>query len=71
MHVHLVSIKVCIVGIAIGIVHADSLFASQDLGSMTHHTGFVERRLSVEDEDVAIIEVTVDFAIDLLRFRLR
>jgi hypothetical protein len=31
----------------------------------------VERRLSVEDEDVAIIEVTVDFAIDLLRFRLR
>lgn len=49
------------------VVHADRLLSGEYLGTMGHHTRFVERRLSVEEEDVAVPEM----AVDLLRKRGR
>ena len=31
---------------------------------MTHHTGFMQRRLTVEDEDVAVAKVPVHLLVD-------
>lgn len=48
----------------VGIVHSDRLFSRENLGSVSHHTRLVQRRLSVKEQDVAILEVSVDLLVD-------
>lgn len=51
----------------VGVVHSNRLLPSQDLGSMTHHTRLVKRRLSIEQEDVSVLEMSVDLLVDGVR----
>ena len=44
-------------------MHPDRLFPSQDLDFMRHHTGFVQCRLSVKNDYIAIPDMPVDFLI--------
>jgi hypothetical protein len=48
-------------------VHSNRLLARQDLGSVTHHTRLVKRRLSVEQKDVAVLEMSIDLLVDGVR----
>ena len=55
--VHLVSIKVSIVGLAVGIVEPQDLFLGQDAGTMRLDGGPVQGGLSVQEENVSIFHM--------------
>lgn len=67
MHIHLVTVEVGIVRVAIGVVHANRFLTAQHFDTVTHHTRFVQRRLTIENDNVAVHQVTVHFTIDLRR----
>ena len=67
MDVHLVSVKVCVVRVAVCVVHSDRLLADEHFRSVTHHTRLVERRLSVEQEDVTVPQMTEHLLVDRSR----
>jgi len=53
----------------VGVVHPDRLLSVQNLGSVTHHTRLVKRRLSVEKKDISVSKMSEDLLVD--RWRLR
>ena len=59
--IHLVSVKVCVVGVAIGVVHAQGLLLhmGEDACLVAHDTGLVQRRLAVHQQRVASDQVAV------------
>jgi hypothetical protein len=46
--VHFITIEVSVVGIAISVMHAESLLLWQNTGNMSHNTGFMESRLAID-----------------------
>ena len=56
--VHLVAVEVCVVRVAVGVVHADRLLGrrqvAQDAHPVRHHRRFVEGRLAVHDHKVTV-----------------
>ena len=67
MDVHLVSVEVGVVRVTVGVVHPDRLLSDEHLCSVTHHTRLVQRRLSVEQQDVSVPEMTEDLLVDRSR----
>jgi hypothetical protein len=63
MAIHFVTIKVSIVGVTIGIVHAQGLFFDvlEDSSFVCHDTRFVEGGLTIDEEDIATDEVSIHF----------
>ncbi|GMR34291.1 hypothetical protein PMAYCL1PPCAC_04486, partial [Pristionchus mayeri] len=55
---HLVSVEICVVSLAWGVVHAKCLLACQDAGSVSHDGGFVQRWLTVHYHHVALLQMT-------------
>lgn len=55
--VHLVSIKVGVVGLAVGIVEPQDFLLGQDAGAMRLDGGPVQGGLSVQEENVPILHV--------------
>jgi len=64
MHVHLITIKISIVGVAIGVVHTQRLLAGENTRNVSHHGRLVECGLAVHDHNVAILDVTKDLLAD-------
>jgi hypothetical protein len=58
------SSSLCPANIPVRIVHSDSLLSKQDTCLVTHHTGLVKCRLSIQDKDVAVPQMSVDFLVD-------
>lgn len=52
-------------------MHPDRLLSLQDLDSVTHHTRLMQCWLTVEDDNVAVVEMSVDLAVDLGRAGVR
>ena len=50
--------------VPIGIMHADRLLPLEDARLVAHHTRLVKSRLPIEDENVTIEKVPVDFLVD-------
>lgn len=48
----------------VGVMHPDGLFAVKHLGLVTHHTGLVQRGLSVQNEDIAVAQMAIHFLVD-------
>jgi hypothetical protein len=63
MHVHFVTIEIGVVGVAVGVVHANRFLARQHSDSVTHDGGFVERRLPVHQNHVAVGQMPMDFLV--------
>jgi len=59
VHVHLIPVEVGVVRTRVAQVHSERR-PRQHLHSVTHHTHFMERRLAIEDDVVAIVNVTFD-----------
>lgn len=57
---HLVTVKVGVEGFAVGVVEAQRLLAGQDADFVGHDGRLVQRRLPVEQHDVAVPQVPVD-----------
>ena len=57
VHVHLVTVKVCIVRVAVRIVHADRPLTLQHTRTMRHHGRLVQRRLAIHHENIARAQV--------------
>lgn len=59
MTVDLVSVKVGVVGVAVGVVHPDRLVAgvAEDSNAVSHDARLVERRLSVNQHAVPIVQM--------------
>jgi hypothetical protein len=47
----------------VGVVHPDGLLTLKDLDFVDHHTGLVECRLSVENNDVSVPDMSVDLLV--------
>ena len=60
VHVHLVTVEIGVVGVAVGVVHAQCLLSWQYSGAVTHHGRLVECGLTVHDDNVAVVQVAVD-----------
>ncbi|KAI3487069.1 hypothetical protein L1887_49105 [Cichorium endivia] len=58
MHVHLVTVEIGVVRVAVCVVHADRLLADEDAGLVGHHRGTMQRGLSVEQKDIAVAQMT-------------
>ena len=58
MQVHLVAVEVGVVGTGVAQVHSEGR-PGQDLDLVAHHTHLVERRLPVEDDEIAVADVTL------------
>ena len=52
-------------------MHPDCLFAVQHSRLVAHHARFVECRLSVEDENIAVPKVSIHLLIDGRRGRVQ
>eukprot|EP00959_Pyramimonas_sp_CCMP1952_P210553 4406093-Pyramimonas_sp.AAC.1 len=55
--VHLVAVEVGVVGGAVGVVHADGALPLQHAHPMRHDAGFVQSRLPVHKQHVAVPQV--------------
>jgi hypothetical protein len=53
MEIHLVTVKIRIVGCTDAFIEAESA-VRQNLGSVTHNGKFMQRRLTVEQDDIFI-----------------
>ncbi len=60
MHVHLISIEISIVGVAVSIVHSQSVLVLQDNDSVGHDAGPVESGLAIHEHVVTIAEMPVN-----------
>ena len=58
MHVHLVPVEVCVVGGADRQVETESV-VGEDLDSMAHHAHPVQGGLTVEENEVSVLEHTL------------
>lgn len=66
VNVHLVPVKISVVGVAVGVVHSDGLLLWQYAASMSHDTGLVQGGLSIHEQWVVVREVAVhDFSADV------
>ncbi len=63
MHVHLVTVEVGVVSVAVGVMHADRLLAWQHSDSVTHDGGLVECRLPVHENHVAVRQMPMDLLV--------
>jgi hypothetical protein len=52
MEIHLVSVKIGVVGVAVGVVHVDCFFLTKHVGLVGHHGWLVEGGLTVDEEVV-------------------
>lgn len=59
MAVDLIPIKISVVGVAIGVVHADGLVprVSQNANTVSHDARLVKGRLAIDQHAVAIAQV--------------
>ena len=48
----------------VGVMHTDSLLPVQYSGLVTHHTRLVQGGLTVQNEDIAVPEMSVDLLVD-------
>lgn len=60
MNVHLVTVKIGVVGVAVSIVHPDCLLFRQDPAPVGHYAGLVEGRLPVDKQGVVIGQMPID-----------
>ena len=65
MNVRFISIEVSIVRAAVSVMHTDGLFFGKHAASMRHDTRLMQSGLSVDEQRVAISQVTVH---DLLAY---
>ena len=63
MHVHLVTIEIGVVGVTIGVVHANNPLIGKDTSLVTHDGGFVESWLTVHQDVITSGEMTVDLLV--------
>jgi hypothetical protein len=59
MQVHLISVKICVVRVAHAFVESKGP-PRTNLDKVTHDTELVERRLTVEEYYIAVLEVAFD-----------
>lgn len=59
MSIHLVTVKIGVVRLAIRVVQTQGLLALQYPGRVRHDTRLVERRLTVQQHYVAVAQVSV------------
>lgn len=52
-------------------MHPNNAITLEHPHAMTHHTRFMQRRLPVENDNVPVGEVAVDFPVDLRGARVR
>jgi hypothetical protein len=53
MKIHLVTVEICIIGCTDALIKAESE-VRQNLGSVTHNGKFMQRRLTVEQDDIFV-----------------
>ena len=74
VQVHLVAVEIRVVGRRAAQVHAERR-PRQDFDAMTHHRHFVQRRLPVEDHQIAVADVPLHFVsalqVQVGRFRVK
>jgi hypothetical protein len=63
MHIHFISIEIGVVGVAVGVVHANRFFTRQDTNSVTHDRRLVECRLSVHQDDITVGKMSVNLLV--------
>ena len=61
VQVHFVTVKVSVVGVAIGVVHAEGLFVGEHAHPMGHHGWLVEGWLAVHEDNITVHDVTMNF----------
>lgn len=63
MTVHLITIEVCIVCVAVGVVHAQRLLLDmlQHTCLVRHDAWLVESRLAIDQQHIAVNQMAVDF----------
>lgn len=61
MQVHLITIEVSIVGVAVCVVHPDSLLLRQHSAPVSHDARLVQRRLSVNQQWIPVGEMPIDY----------
>ena len=59
VHVHFISVKVCVVRLRVGHVHAKGITLFHNLDPMCHHGHSVQRRLTIEQYIIAIHHVSM------------
>ena len=66
VNVHLIAVKISVVGVAVGVVHSDCLLLWQYATSMSHDTGLVQGGLPIHKQWIVVREVAVyDFSTDI------
>jgi uncharacterized membrane protein len=60
MQVHLIAIKISVIGITVRIVHADGLLLRKNTGYVGHDGWLMEGWLSVHKQHIPICHVTID-----------
>ena len=60
MDVHLITIKIGIVSVAVSIMHPDRLLLGQNSAPMSHDTWLVKSRLSVDKKRVIVGKMSVN-----------
>ena len=67
VHVHFISVEVCIVGSGNTQVKSESL-EIKDFYAMAHHGHFVQRRLPIKNDVIVVLEMPLN---DVARFKMR
>jgi hypothetical protein len=60
MKVHLIAIEICVVCVAVRVVHANSLLLWQNSCNVRHNTRLMKRGLSVNKEDITVVHMSID-----------
>lgn len=61
VQVHFISIEISIIGIAVSIVHSNSLFFGQNTSNVSHNWGFMKSRLTVDQKDISRVHMSIDY----------
>ena len=59
MHVHLVSVEISVVCIAVGIVHSNCFLAWQDSCSVAHYGGLVKSWLTIHQNYITVGQMSM------------
>ena len=60
MHVHFISVKVCVVRLRVSHVHAKGIPLFHNLDTMCHHRHTVQRRLTIEQYIISVHHVSMN-----------
>jgi hypothetical protein len=60
MKVHLIAIEICVVCVAVCVVHANSLLLWQNSCNVGHNTRLMKGGLSINKKNITVVHVSID-----------